>query len=429
MNIFHLTTMLSGSFPKKGIAAPYEKQFFRKDGSRVWVYLSDVMLPGPEKHIIAFVLDITKRKNAEEALRKSEASLKRSQAIAHLGSWEFNLVTNHISWSDEVYRIFGLKPQEFSATYEEYLSRIHPEDRDAVDSAYKKSVREGRDFFEIEYRVVRKYTGEIRYVHEKCHHIHDEQGKIVRSVGMVHDITNRKQSELQLKKCAEELAAANRDLESFSYSVSHDIRNPLSTINGFAGILIEEYAVKFDDEGREYIRRIIDSIKKMQLLIDDMLSLSRIGRQEMRRKDVNLSALINDLLGELQDSEADRKVKIVIQDNVHANADPRLIRLAIDNLLRNAWKFTSTKEITRIEFGTVFIDNRPVYFIRDNGVGFDMKYAEKIFEPFRQGHTERNFGGTGIGLSIVQRVIGRHKGKVWAEGKPNEGAVFFFTLV
>ena len=135
------------------------------------------------------------------------------------------------------------------------------------------------------------------------------------------------------------------------------------------------------------------------------------------------------LLSDLQSSESDRKVKIVIQDNVHANADPRLIRPAIDNLLRNAWKFTSTKEITRIEFGTVFIDNRPVYFIRDNGVGFDMKYAEKIFEPFRQGHTERNFGGTGIGLSIVQRVIGRHKGKVWAEGKPNEGAVFFFTLV
>lgn len=424
----HLDHDAFSQLNKNGIAAPYEKQFDRKDGSRVWVYLSDTILPGPQHHIIAFVLDITKRKKAEEALRKSEAGLKRSQAIAHLGSWELDLVTNRLTWSDEVYWIFDLKYQDFGGTYEEFLSHVHPEDRDAVDSAYAGSIRDGRDYYEIEHRVIRKCTGEIRYVHEKCHHIRDQQGKIVRSVGMVHGITNRKQAELQLKKYADELAAANRDLESFSYSVSHDMRNPLGIISGFITILKEDYSKSLDEEGREYLERICESIRKMQLLIDDMLSLSRVGRQEIKREDVDLSDLVHDLLDELQRSEPERKVEIVIQDNLHASADLSLIRLAIDNVLRNAWKFTSTKKNARIEFGSTVVDNNTTFFVSDNGVGFNMEFAQRIFEPFKRGHTDKQFSGTGVGLSIVKRVIAGHGGKIWAEGRPGEGASIFFTL-
>jgi PAS domain S-box-containing protein len=245
----------------------------------------------------------------------------------------------------------------------------------------------------------------------------DKDGKVTGGVVGWQDISEQRRARMELQRRTEELAAANRDLESFSYSVSHDLRNPLRTISGFAEFLREDYANRLDDEGRDYLRRIDDGVWKMQNLIDDMLSLSRVGRQEMYRDDVDLSAIVSDYLQELKSTEPRRQAKFVIQDNVYAHVDPRMIHLALENLLRNAWKFTSKKEITRIEFGTTVKDNQTVYFVRDNGVGFDMKFAGSIFEPFTRVHAEKEFGGTGVGLSIVQRVIGRHDGKVWAEGE------------
>ncbi len=245
---------------------------------------------------------------------------------------------------------------------------------------------------------------------------------------IIHDITERKRTEKQVQKYTEELAAAYRDLESFSYSVSHDLKNPLSTISGFVGFLLEDYYTVLDAEGQFFLKKINEGIKKMQALINDILKLSLIDRQELALKEVNLSAVVGDYAMELKNSEPGRKAEIVIEDNVHTFGDPGLIQLALENLLRNAWKFTSHKEISRIEFGTKTVDNRTVYFVSDNGIGFDMKYQEKIFKPFQRGHTEKQFSGTGVGLSIVQRVIVRHGGKIWAEGKVGEGATFYFTL-
>jgi light-regulated signal transduction histidine kinase (bacteriophytochrome) len=262
------------------------------------------------------------------------------------------------------------------------------------------------------------------------------------------EVSQRKKTEEQLRRAFEELAAANRDLESFSYSVSHDLRNPLHTIGSFADFLMEDYADRLDEEGQDYVRRIDSGVKKMQALIDDMLSLSHIGRQEMKLENVDLSAIARNYLKELESTEPERKAEILVQDTIHADADPRLIHLALENLLRNAWKFTSKKEKTRIEFGTVSstslshqilkeqqlsevqvnTDKHTIYFIRDNGAGFDMQFAQKIFEPFKRVHAEKEFTGTGVGLSIVQRVISRHGGWVWAEGEPGKGATFYFTL-
>ncbi|HEX2957772.1 MAG TPA: PAS domain S-box protein [Chitinispirillaceae bacterium] len=262
------------------------------------------------------------------------------------------------------------------------------------------------------------------------------------------EITQRKKTEEKLRAAFEELAAANRDLESFSYSVSHDLRNPLHIIENFTDFLMEDYAGRLDEEGQDYIRQIDNGVKKMKALIDDILSLSRIGRQEMKREDVDLSAIVRDYLKELEGTDPKRNVEIVVQDTIHGNADPRLIHLALENLLRNAWKFTSKKEKTRIEFGAVPStslrhrisveprltdvgegpDEHTVYFIRDNGAGFDMQFAQKIFEPFKRVHADKEFTGTGIGLSIVQRVISRHGGKVWGEGEVGIGATFYFTL-
>lgn len=258
--------------------------------------------------------------------------------------------------------------------------------------------------------------------------IRDEEGNIVGGVIGWSDITEQRKASEAMKRYAEELASANRDLESFSYSVSHDLRNPLSVIDGFVDILIEDYSESLDEPGRDYLWRIDKSIKTMKQLINDILSLSRVGRQEISKVNIDLSAIVRDFLEELKTNEPQRQSEFIIEDNLHANADPRLIHLALENLLRNAWKFTSTKKLARIEFGTTTKDDNPVYFISDNGVGFDTRYAQKIFEPFQRIHAQKQFEGTGVGLSIVQKVVWRHGGKVWAKGEVGKGATFFFTL-
>jgi PAS domain S-box-containing protein len=398
-------------------------------------------------------LEVAERERVEAALRESEEGLKRSQEIAHLGSWELDLVNNRLTWSDEVYRIFGLQPQEFGATYDAFLEAVHPDDRIDVNEAYSGSLREGRDSYEIEHRIVKKVTGEIRYVHEKCRHFREATGRIIRSVGMVHDITERRQAEADILKLSEDMAArnlelesANREMESFVYSISHDLRAPIRTMSGFTKILHEDYAGKLDAQGRDYLDRILRGSAKSIKLIDDLLHLSKISRQELDRIEVDLSNKASKAVEQLREMNHDRNVEVIVQEGLTASADPRLIELALSNLLGNAWKFTSKREKARIEFGAVdgrlriadpgshetmteqLKQGKTVYFVRDNGAGFDPAYTEKMFWPFHRLHTEQEFEGTGIGLTIVERVIRRHGGKAWAEGAVGKGATVYFTL-
>lgn len=258
--------------------------------------------------------------------------------------------------------------------------------------------------------------------------MYDEQGKVAFLVGTGIDITERKSMERELISRAAELTSLNRDLESFSYSISHDLRGPLSIIKGFVDILREDYSQRIDEDGRDYLERISGTVDGMQQLIDSLLVLSRVERQELKRERINISEIVDNYLLELIKSEPGRKVELEIEKNVHVFADSRLIRVALENLLRNAWKFTSKNEVSRIEFGTVLSEGKRNFYIRDNGVGFSMQYARLIFEPFRRVHSQRDFGGTGIGLSIVFRVIRRHGRKIRAEGEVNKGATFYFTL-
>jgi PAS domain S-box-containing protein len=379
--------------------------------------------------------EITERKRAEELLSENEGRLKRSQEIAHLGGWELDLVDNILTWSDEVYRIFGLQPQEFGATYEAFLEAVHPDDRAAVSAAYSGSLREGRDDYEIEHRVVRKSTGEIRYVHEKCQHFRDETGRIIRSVGMVHDITERKKDEEKIRGLNEELKhkvvqleSANQELEAFSYSVSHDLRSPLRSIDGFSLALLEDYAGKLDAEGRDHLDRVRGATRRMAQLIDDLLKLSRVTRMEMKRERVNLSVVATQIAGALRNSRPDRTAEFMVADDLIAFGDERLLTVALENLFANAWKFAEKKPQTVIEFGATLLDGKAVYFVRDNGAGFDMAYADKLFSPFQRLHQEAEFSGTGIGLATVKRIVNRHGGRVWIEGEVEKGATVYFTL-
>ncbi len=242
------------------------------------------------------------------------------------------------------------------------------------------------------------------------------------------DVTERSRLEWLLRQRAEELAVANRELESFSYSVSHDLNAPLRTMQSFCEIVREDYGDKLDDTGRMYLDRIVDASRNMGELIDDMLMLSRVTRQELVRREVNVYGIASEIISELRSLEPERKVEMVMSADIKVNADRRLLKLALSNLIGNAWKYTSKQEYARIEIGAVETQNGRELFVRDNGAGFDPKYKENLFLPFRRLHSKIEFEGSGIGLAVVQRVVDKHGGHIRAESEPGEGAAFCFTL-
>lgn len=233
----------------------------------------------------------------------------------------------------------------------------------------------------------------------------------------------------RLKRISNQLALANKELDAFSYSVSHDLRAPLRSMDGFSQALLEDYADKVDAEGKDHLQRIRGAAQRMADLIEAMLTLSRVTRSELHRTSLDLSALARGIAAELQQFGPERQAEWVIQDGLAADGDPRLVRAVLENLLGNAWKFTAARAPARIEFGVwPGSDGRPTYFVRDNGAGFDMAYVDKLFGSFQRLHTQAEYGGTGIGLATVQRIIHRHGGRIWAEGAPDQGATFYFTL-
>jgi DNA-binding response OmpR family regulator len=226
----------------------------------------------------------------------------------------------------------------------------------------------------------------------------------------------------------EELERKNKELEAFSYSVSHDLRSPLRSIDGFSHLLLEDYAEKLDATGQEYLRRVRAAAQRMGELIDDLLQLSRVGRAQLQRGTVDLSRLARNIVADLQQAAPDRRARVLIADGVAANGDRRLVQVALENLFGNAWKFTSAVAEAVIEFGATESDGMLTYFVRDNGAGFDMDHAEKLFAPFQRLHSDSQFPGTGIGLATVHRIVERHGGRVWAESAVDKGATFFWTL-
>jgi signal transduction histidine kinase len=234
--------------------------------------------------------------------------------------------------------------------------------------------------------------------------------------------------ESRVRERTAQLVAANRELEAFSYSVSHDLRAPLRGIDGWTLAFLEDYAQGLDDQGRTYLERVRTETQHMGQLIDDMLSLSRVGRAEMQREPVDLTALAWDIIGRLRETGPERRAEFVVQEGLTTVGAPQLLEIALFNLIDNAWKFTGKCPAGLIEFGRMQLDGQPVFFVRDNGAGFDAAYADKLFGAFQRLHKASEFPGTGIGLATVQRILHRHGGWIWAESEVDRGATFYFSL-
>ena len=242
------------------------------------------------------------------------------------------------------------------------------------------------------------------------------------------EVAERSRAEEGLRIRSLQLEASNKELETFSYSVSHDLRAPLRGIDGFSQVLLEDCGDKLDAKEKDYLQRVRKASQRMAILIDDLLGLSRVTRREMRREGVDLSRLAEEIVEDIRSREPERQAEFIIQPALVVQGDPDLLRIVLEKLLENAWKFTGRHATARIEFGTMEAEAEKAYFVRDDGAGFDQKYTDKLFGAFQRLHTTEEFGGTGIGLATVNRIIRRHGGRAWAEGRVDKGATFYFTL-
>jgi len=504
---------------------------------------------------IRLVRSVSEIEASQILLKESKAHLERSQEIAHLGSWEMDLTNNKLSWSDEVYRIFGLTKGKFKPTYEAFLDAIHPEDRAAVDNAYSNSLKENRTTYEIEHRVVRKDNGEIRFVHEKCEHFMDGSGRINRSIGMIHDITERKNVEIKLQELTkklhvaletgnigvwewnlnteemildermreminletgsfgetyedfenllnpediphlrneinkalnentsfdtvfrirvkngeykflnskaliekdssgnpvkmkgvcfditemkrgaeqalfnlnEKLLSSNNDLQQFAYIASHDMQEPLRMISSFTQLLSQRYSDKLDKDGQEFIHYIVDGAKRLQNQINDLLTLSRIQTKGNEFILVDMQKVLKQVIKNLKIS-INAKNGHITNDVLHSvNADEGQMIQLLQNLLENALKYCN--DTPGIHVSSKEEDNYYLFSVKDNGIGIEQKYRERIFQIFQRLHSRETFEGTGIGLAICKRIIERHKGKIWVESDLGKGSKFYFTI-
>jgi PAS domain S-box-containing protein len=379
--------------------------------------------------------DITERKATEEALRQSQANLYEAKHMAKVGSWQFDIENNRLTWSDETYRIFGFKPQSFDANYEAFFDAVHPDDRALVSDAYSGSIRHGQNDYEIEHRIIRKETGEVRYVHEKCRHERDASGKAVQSIGMVQDITERKVTEMALLAATQAAEAANRAKGLFLAKVSHEIRTPLTTIVGF-GELLED--AELTSEHRKYLAAINAASNTLSLLINDILDLSKIDAGELviRQEDVHLHNLIDKLAKsqELQIAKHSLSLHVSIDADVPdlLVGDPLRIQQVLHNLLGNAIKFTAqgaiSIDVSVLEEGAsrVLLD----ISVTDTGIGIAAELHERIFEPFAQvfDANSRHYSGSGLGLSISRSLAGLMGGTVELESQVGTGSAFHLLI-
>jgi PAS domain S-box-containing protein len=424
--------------------------------------------------LFSIIHDVTARKQAEKALVENENRLRFALEGANDGLWTVNLETDEMGLSPRGCEILGYTADEYDAMKMTWDKLVHQEDHPATARKMEEYINGLGDLFEIESRMHMK-TGDWKWVLTRGKALErGPDGHILTMTGTLTDISRRKQSEekmlaaqLELKRLLTEaessrqvllsmledqkaieeqlnqmninleqrvqertlqLETINNELEAFSYSVSHDLRAPLRGIDGWSLALVEDYGEQLDENARDYLSRVRNETQRMGQLIDDLLRLSRVTRMGLIRGELNLSVLASAIVDRLRVEYKDKPPVFLIEPNITAHADSQLMDIVLTNLLSNACKFSAHHDSPQVEFGTIHINDRQAFYVRDNGVGFDSANAKKLFGAFQRMHRQSDFPGSGIGLATVKRIINRHGGQVWAESQKDRGATFYFTL-
>jgi len=375
---------------------------------------------------LVILQEMSRRHKAEEALREGEERFRllvsgvKDYAILMLDS-EGRLA----SWNAGAERIKGYRADEILGKH--FSVFYPPEEVEHGKPQFELKAAEEQGRIEDEGWRVRK-DGSRFWANVVITALRDDKARLRGFAKVTRDMTERRRAEEDMETRNAQLEAANKELQAFSYSVSHDLRAPLRAIDGFSLAILEDYENKLDAEGKTYLQRIRAATVRMGQLIDGLLNLARISRAGMVRENVDLSPLAREIAAELLASQPQRQANIVIPPKLPVKGDRLLLRVVLENLLSNAWKFTSGRPITRIELGIEPNGRETIHFVRDNGAGFDMQHADKLFGAFQRLHRESEFPGTGVGLATTQRIIHRHGGRIWAEAALGEGATFYFVL-
>jgi PAS domain S-box-containing protein len=417
----------------------------KKDGRRILMSLTVSPIKNTAGYIVGgsvIARDITEQKRAEEALQLSEERYRSLVLATTQVVWCANpageVVDDISSWRD----FTGQNSDELKGWG--WINAIHPDDREQAADLCSRAVK-NRSSYNTECRV-RRNDGEYRWMAAHGVPVLEKEGTVREWVGTWTDMTDRVCAEEEVRRLNEqlekrvvertaELEVANKELEAFAYSVSHDLRAPLRAVDGFSRILLEEHASQLPEEPRHYLDVVRTNAVQMGNLIDDLLAFSRLSRQPLRKQTVDLDDIVRQALNQLAADQEGRQVEVAIGQLPGSEADPALLKQVFLNLLSNALKYTKPRNPARIEVGALMhgeAETAPadpaVYYVRDNGVGFDMRYVEKLFGVFQRLHRAEDFEGTGVGLAIVHRIISRHGGRVWADAAVDRGATFYFTL-
>jgi PAS domain S-box-containing protein len=404
-------------------------------------HVSCTCLPVRDEHgellgAMTLVRDIDKQRRMEEEKRRTEQHFRLLVETAQEGIWTIDEQWRTTYVNRYMAQLLGYLPEEMMGRrLEDFL------DEEATALAHKDLDKKGeapvgnvKDF-----RFLRKDRTPI-WTSISTTPLFDDQGRYAGSLAMVTDITQRRAAEEQVRqlnaqleqRIAErtaQLEFSNRELEAFAYTVAHDLRAPLRSVGSFSEALVEDCGDKLDEQGRDYLRRIVNGSKRMSELIDGILALSRVNSTELAARKCDLSSMAHSIIEQLQGVQPEKPVRVMIQDGLVDQGDPQLLRVVLENLLGNAWKFTRDRKPAEIEFCATR-DERGlrIYQVRDNGAGFNMAYRDKLFGVFQRLHAQKEFEGNGVGLATVQRIVRRHGGRIWGESEPGKGARFFFTL-
>ncbi|WP_392535046.1 ATP-binding protein [Nostoc sp. C117] len=431
-----------------GHQVSFESEISYKDGQIRYInatYVPQLDREGNVEGFVVLISDISQQQAAlrdrllaEEALRESKERLMFALQSAELGDWDLDLSTQTAYRSLRHDQIFGYKSLLPEWTYEIFLEHVLPEDRPLVNAKFLTALT-NNDIWDFECRIHRA-DGELRWIWGRGHVYYNSQGEATRMLGLIGDISDRKQTETELQQLNEtleqriqertaQLEAANQELESFSYSVSHDLRAPFRHIAGFVELLTKQLSsTTLDETSQRYLKIVAQTAKQAGILIDELLSFSRMGRTEMRYVILDIEELVQEVKRDMIAETQGRTIHWYIESLPEVQGDPSMLRLVLRNLIANAVKYTQTRTIAKITIGSTDNDEETIFFVQDNGVGFNMQYVNKLFGVFQRLHSNPEFEGTGVGLANVQRIIHRHNGRVWAESEIDKGATFYFSL-